>query len=131
MKTRIDKVYEKLTAARRKTRELTKIVKNLTYMNERAEKKFQDFLQLADRNRQDSELRLSEARRRTIPCDPALGSGSEINFLPIAITRVEIKHNLKEMHSIQGTSVMIPGRCSATIECEGDLYHITNGKAQA
>lgn len=50
------------------------------------------------------EIKLSEARRRTISLD---GSNGEINFLPISVTRTECKNDLLHIRSCSGIETTI------------------------
>lgn len=66
----------------------------------------------------ESEVRLMEARRRTIP----MRDGSELNFLPLYIASVKIHRDVKEVYSAAGhPSQFVTGKAEVTILAEGEI----------
>lgn len=67
--------------------------------------------------------RLNEARRRTVP----LRNGdSDVSFLPLYVTKMNINRDIKEWHSASGWSGFTVGKSTATIECDGDIVMSPN-----
>lgn len=63
-------------------------------------------------------VQLGEARRRTIPM-AGLGGG-EVNFLPLGIVKIDIRHDTHMIHSASGYSQAVRGLSRATIEVDGE-----------
>lgn len=68
------------------------------------------------------ETQLGEARRRTIPIGMH-GQGGEGNFLPLYIEKMDVRHDIRRIHSLSGESAVVCGLARATIECVGDIVY--------
>jgi hypothetical protein len=67
------------------------------------------------------EGQLLEARRRTIP----MADGSELNFLPLYISNVDVRHDNIAVRSHSGMEFLARGTSRATIVVEGETMMFT------
>lgn len=67
--------------------------------------------------------RLNEARRRTVPMS---WGDKDINFLPLSISKVDMKQDIKQFSSASGERFFASGRSTAIITCDGDVVMSPN-----
>lgn len=112
---------KKLSAYVRVLRKRWEDLKELLSLREKALQRLIAETDSKDRRITELETQLQEARRRTIP----LGDGSELNFLPVLVERVEIKPEMRELRTWSEPLLRhyATGNVRATIICSGPVVH--------
>lgn len=71
----------------------------------------------------EMEIQLDEARRRTLPIGAGSGPDSEMNFLPLWVESVEMRHEFSDVQSMSGPYKIARGPATAIIHARGDVVY--------